>query len=346
MSNFQKLSGKLYTATFTPHDSHASSHNVITVSQNYADASGNAGTAKTSDAFAIDDARPILTITDDKDTSQTSDVLFTFTFSEAVIGFAAGDIIVTGGIKGAFTKTGAQTYTLSVSASSNDNITMMQVSVAADSYRDAAHNTGTDTGTDTGSNKTITGRNVSEILIGAAGNDEISGNGGADMLIGGTGNDRIIINQSNIEFLENGLSQDNLLARIDGGSDGWIAALPATDKAGDVLALDGNGLNLDLTKIKQNSIQDIEIIDLTGNGDNILTLNIHDVIDITNDNNIVRVSGESGDKVVSAGWRDTGTDKVVDGITYNVFKDSSDATLAELWVDQDIDVAGITADIL
>jgi hypothetical protein len=113
-----------------------------------------------------------------------------------------------------------------------------------------------------------------------------------------------------------------------------------------VLALDGEGLNLDLTKIKQNSIQDIEIIDLTGNGDNILALNIHDVIDITNDNNIVRVSGESGDKVVSAGRRDTGTDKVVDGITYDVFKDNSDATLAELWVDQDIDVAGITADIL
>ena len=43
---------------------------------------------------------------------------------------------------------------------------------------------------------------------------------------------------------------------------------------------------------------------------------------------------------------DTGTDKVVDGITYDVFKDNSDATLAELWVDQDIDVAGITADIL
>ncbi|MEJ6672680.1 MAG: hypothetical protein QNL57_03390 [Alphaproteobacteria bacterium] len=81
-------------------------------------------------------------------------------------------------------------------------------------------------------------------------------------------------------------------------------------------------------------------------GDNILTLNIHDVIDITNDNNIVRVSGESGDKVVSAGCRDTGTDKVVDGITYNVFKDSSDATLAELWVDQDIDIGGITAGIL
>ena len=212
---------------------------------------------------------------------------------------------------------------------------MMHVSVAGDSYRDAYHNTGKDAG----SSQILTGSSISEALIGAAGDDEISGNGGADILIGGGGNDRIIINQSNITFLENGLT-------INGGSDGWIAARPATDKAGDVLALDGEGLNLDLTKIKQNSIQDIEIIDLTGNGDNILALNIHDVIDITNDNNIVRVSGESGDKVVSAGWRDTGTDKVVDGITYDVFKDSSDATLAELWVDQDIDVAGITADIL
>ena len=146
-------------------------------------------------------------------------------------------------------------------------------------------------------------------------------------------------NQIAVSGLEDGLT-------INGGSDGWIASRPATDKAGDVLALDGEGLNLDLTKIKQNSIQDIEIIDLTGNGDNILALNIHDVIDITNDNNIVRVSGESGDKVISAGWHDTGTDKVVDGITYDVFKDNSDATLAELWVDQDIDVAGITADIL
>ena len=42
---------------------------------------------------------------------------------------------------------------------------------------------------------------------------------------------------------------------------------------------------------------------------------------------------------------DTGTHPS-DGITYNVFKDSSDATLAELWVDQDKDVAGITADSL
>jgi len=326
---------KSYTAIFTPHASISNSDNYITVSQNYADASGNAGIAKTSDAFSIDTSYPILTITDDKDTSQTSDVLFTFTFSEAVIGFTAGDIIVTGGIKGAFTKTGAQTYTLSVSASSNDDIMMMHVSVAGDSYRDAYHNTGKDAG----SSQILTGSSISEALIGAAGDDEISGNGGADILIGGGGNDRIIINQSNITLLENGLT-------INGGSDGWIASRPATDKAGDVLALDGEGLNLDLTKIKQNSIQDIEIIDRTGNGDNILTLNIHDVIDITNDNNIVRVSGESGDKVVSVGRRDTGTDKVVDGITYDVFKDNSDATLAELWVDQDVSVAGITADII
>ena len=58
---------KSYTAIFTPHAS-ISKDNYITVSQNYADASGNAGIAKTSDAFSIDTSYPM--ITDDKDTSR------------------------------------------------------------------------------------------------------------------------------------------------------------------------------------------------------------------------------------------------------------------------------------
>ena len=333
---FGTIDAKTYTLIVTPNADSTDPITVTVDSNKYTDVAGNAGDSDNTASQAVDTMAPLLTITDNKPDATTNAVVtYTFAFSENVQNFVSDDITVTGGIKGAFTKTGAQTYTLSVSASSNDDIMMMHVSVAGDSYRDAYHNTGKDAG----SSQILTGSSISEALIGAAGDDEISGNGGADILIGGGGNDRIIINQSNITFLENGLT-------INGGSDGWIASRPATDKAGDVLALDGEGLNLDLTKIKQNSIQDIEIIDLTGNGDNILALNIHDVIDITNDNNIVRVSGESGDKVVSAGWRDTGTDKVVDGITYDVFKDSSDATLAELWVDQDIDVAGITADIL
>jgi hypothetical protein len=38
-------------------------------------------------------------------------------------------------------------------------------------------------------------------------------------------------------------------------------------------------------------------------------------MNITNDDNILRISVESGDEVFSAGWRDTGTDRVKNNIT-------------------------------
>jgi hypothetical protein len=47
-------------------------------------------------------------------------------------------------------------------------------------------------------------------------------------------------------------------ARVDGG--GGI----------DILQLEGSGLTLDLTKISDRRIQDIEVIDMTGSGDNTL----------------------------------------------------------------------------
>ena len=135
------------------------------------------------------------------------------------------------------------------------------------------------------------------------------------IMIGGGGNDRIILDSFNTSFLESGQGRNNFLARIDGGTDSWIASQPVTEKGGDVLALDGDFLSLDLTKVKQNSIQNIEIIDLTGSEENILTLTTNDVVDITNENNILRISGEGDDKVNSAGWCDTGSDKVVNDIT-------------------------------
>jgi hypothetical protein len=42
----------------------------------------------------------------------------------------------------------------------------------------------------------------------------------------------------------------------------------------DTLKLEGAGLTLDLTKISDRHIQDIEVIDITGSGDNTLKLNV------------------------------------------------------------------------
>jgi hypothetical protein len=45
----------------------------------------------------------------------------------------------------------------------------------------------------------------------------------------------------------------------------------------DTLKLDGAGLTLDLTNISNTRIQDIEIIDIRGSGDNTLKLNLNDL---------------------------------------------------------------------
>jgi hypothetical protein len=47
----------------------------------------------------------------------------------------------------------------------------------------------------------------------------------------------------------------------------------------DTLKLDGAGLTLDLTKISNTRIQDIEIIDIRGSGNNTLKLNLNDLLD-------------------------------------------------------------------
>lgn len=78
------------------------------------------------------------------------------------------------------------------------------------------------------------------------------GNAGANHLNGGAGNDVLI--------------WDPLDRHLDGGS------------GEDTLRLAGAGISLDLTQIANNRIAGIERIDLTGSGDNNLTLSIHDVL--------------------------------------------------------------------
>jgi hypothetical protein len=77
----------------------------------------------------------------------------------------------------------------------------------------------------------------------------------------GAGDDTIIINDDNLAKLYGNTLASHLLARVDGGGNT------------DTMKLAGSDLNLDLTQIDNGRIQDIEIIDLTGSGDNTLKLN-------------------------------------------------------------------------
>ena len=171
---------------------------------------------------------------------------------------------------------------------------------------------------------TSTVTNKDEIFVAGAGNDTLTGNGGMDVFNAGVGDDTIIINVSNITALEQtGVGNR---ARVDGG--GGI----------DVLQLEGADLTLDLTKISDRRIQDIEVIDITGSGDNTLRLNLDDLLDASTSTNILKVLGNSGDKVNAAGFSDSTIDKTVNGITYDVYThgDANTGAHVELWVQQEV----------
>jgi hypothetical protein len=116
------------TVTYTSVDGTNDATNTITLGDAYTDANGNAGTGVATANFAVDRANPTVTITDDEPGIALiagGDVVFTFIFSEAVTGFDASGVVVTGGTKGILSGSGT-TYTLPVTPNSESlaNITV------------------------------------------------------------------------------------------------------------------------------------------------------------------------------------------------------------------------------
>ncbi len=144
--------------------------------------------------------------------------------------------------------------------------------------------TGTVTHAGTNGSETLTGSAAADDMVGGLGDDILDGKGGADVLIGGGGNDRLKV-------------ADLGFARVHGG-------------AGiDTVALDGGAITLDLATIANTRIQDIEIIDLTGSGDNTLKLSAREVVNLSSTTNTLRVDGDTGDTIafVDDGWFKAGT---------------------------------------
>jgi Ca2+-binding RTX toxin-like protein len=153
----------------------------------------------------------------------------------------------------------------------------------------------------------LIGTAAAEIFVGGQANDTLVGNGGADAFQGGEGDDTIAV--ASVDFL-----------LVDGAS------------GTDTLRLDGAGFALDLTTLADNHTRSIEQIDITGNGDNTLTVSVLDVLNLSDESNQLLVDGDAGDTVArGAGWTAGGT-TVVDGQTYQIYPGGA----ASLLVDTDV----------
>ena len=134
---FAEASATAYTLVVTPDDG---ADVVVTVRRNAASDGLNDGPASAQSATATwDAAAPTVEITGIPGKIKTrANLTATFTFSEAVTGFAASDIGVTGGVKGTFTESSATVYTLVVTPDDGSDVV---VTVAADAATDGL-NTG------------------------------------------------------------------------------------------------------------------------------------------------------------------------------------------------------------
>ena len=161
---------------------------------------------------------------------------------------------------------------------------------------------------------TLTGSSANDVMIGGLGSDSLVGGGGVDVLRGGSGDDVLAIS-------------DTTFRRIDGGTNG---------STGDTLEMAGT--DLDLTTIANSKIESIEVVSITGSGNNRLTLKLNDVLNLSESTNTLKVFGASGDEVNTAGedWTPLGT-TVDGGTTFNVFRNANGTLL----VDLDVDTSGI-----
>ncbi|MGA9046833.1 Ig-like domain-containing protein [Sulfuricurvum sp.] len=154
LSNLTTTDNVTWTATLTPPNTE-STGNVITLANTYTDNAGNPGTAAVSSTYSIDTQAPILTITDNEDAitanmdgsnadgtpdTDGADILYTFSFNEAVAGFDIGDISITNGTAKTFTKISESEYTLGVTPDAGVE-GILTVNVANTSYSDIAGNT-------------------------------------------------------------------------------------------------------------------------------------------------------------------------------------------------------------
>ncbi|MGI9214031.1 MAG: Ig-like domain-containing protein, partial [Methylococcaceae bacterium] len=144
LSGFQAdVSGKIYTALFTPNSAIDNFQASLTVAAgSYTDSQGKPGPASNSLSLTGDTQAPSLNISSDKTSLKTNETAnLTFSFSEMPTGFDVSDISVSGGSISGLNGTGL-TRTALFTPTANINNLSASISVNANTYTDVAGNNG------------------------------------------------------------------------------------------------------------------------------------------------------------------------------------------------------------
>ena len=152
-----------------------------------------------------------------------------------------------------------------------------------------------------------------EALTGTDGNDTLDGSqGGAITLDGGAGDDTLVISDQNFVSANGGTGTDTLL---------WA----------------GGDASIDLGNL-QDRLSNIEVIDLNDTSAVHLTLNLSDLIAITeSDQSSLFIKGNAQDSVHMTGDWTAGGTQLADGLEYTQYTPQEDPT-HQLWVQNGIQV--------
>jgi Ca2+-binding RTX toxin-like protein len=147
----------------------------------------------------------------------------------------------------------------------------------------------------------LTGNAAANTLSGGDGNDTLNGGAGADSMQGAGGDDKFIFDLADTQV---------------SGGDG-----------NDTLQFAGSGQHLDLSGKAGTVYTGLEAIDLTGIGNNSLSLTAQNVIDMSSTTHELTVNGNVGDSIASTGqgWV-AGADQTIGGVLYHNYT-SGAATL-------------------
>ncbi|AVV35248.1 hypothetical protein C8233_17875 [Halomonas sp. SF2003] len=183
-----------------------------------------------------------------------------------------------------------------------------------------------------GINVSLYGLEGDDALTGGSGNDLLRGGEGNDTLTGGAGND-LLFGEAGDNTFDGGLGDDTIVtSTLDFSIDGGLGE--------DTVQFDGTGESIDLSSLLDTNtgtseMLNIEVLDISESSEtgSTLTLDTDAVLNLTDDNDTLRIEGDSNDSVQADGAEMTGQE-VINGATYDTYALGS----ATLYIDQDVTV--------